>query len=209
MWPPFREGNTFALRTGHRSDRVVTPVGEAIREQLLREEPWLERYPEEVAALCAMEARIDLLRLARMTRPDGSVINGHDIARFESLAAQMRARLGLTPATAHLREPAPLELEYDKITETVLPWVVEVLGAITDACAADPAHAVALHEWSLEALQARIEAIAEDVEPLPTPPPPSPTRPRPASTDVIIDAEIVPEPTRASTRSGARPSPHY
>jgi hypothetical protein len=179
VWPPFREGNEFALRHGARSDRVVTPVGEAIRAKLLEEEPWLAKYPEAVAALCAMEARVDLLRLARLTRPDGSLINGHDIARFESIAAQMRARLGLTPSTSHLREPAPLQLEYDKISETILPFVVEVLGAITDVCAADPAHALALRDWSLAALEARVGALAEGVEPQPTPPPPSPTRPGP------------------------------
>jgi hypothetical protein len=173
VWPPLAPGNTYALRTGHRSDRVVTPVGEAIRAKLLEDEPWLAKYPEEVAALCAMEARIDLLRLSRMVRPDGTIINGHDIARFESLAAQMRARLGLTPATAHLREAAPLELEYDKITELVLPFVVEILGAITDVCAADPAHAVALRDWSLAALEARVGAIAENREPETTAPPPS------------------------------------
>jgi hypothetical protein len=183
----------------------VTPVGEAIREQLLAEEPWLAKYPEEVAALCAMEARVDLLRLGRVVKPDGTTLNAHDISRFETMAMNLRARLGLTPATAHLREADPAETRWDQFTDEGLPVVLSVLGHIIDAVTPDdPRHRAELHLWAHDRLAAEFQALAEPDADVIMPEPPQ-ARPVPdrgrfappqlaiaaVADDDVVDAEIL------------------
>lgn len=93
----FEKGNEVRLRHGARSERHVTPVAEELVAGLLEDRPDLAQYPEALEAWARAEARALLMAGADFLDEDGHPINPRDVARFERLAADARARLGLDP----------------------------------------------------------------------------------------------------------------
>src|SRR5207249_6578202 len=61
-WPPFEPGNTAAVRHGAHSERLVAPLAEQVRADLLAAAPWLESaaFESAVAAWSRVEAQVGL-----------------------------------------------------------------------------------------------------------------------------------------------------
>lgn len=101
-WEPFRPGHTLSMRHGAFSNRKVDPVAAELVDGLLADRPDLAEHPEAVHAWGRAEARCMLVDewLADHSlvdadgKPAGIAVL---IPRFEKLAADLRARLGLDP----------------------------------------------------------------------------------------------------------------
>jgi hypothetical protein len=103
-WPQFTAKNEMAVKHGAMSERKVHPIAQALAGDLLEDRPDLERFPEAVAAWARAESRCLLLEswfvehglLDEKGRPTASE---RLLASSERLAMQLRAQLGLDPAS--------------------------------------------------------------------------------------------------------------
>ena len=94
----------MAVKHGAMSERKVDPVAATLAAELLEDRPDLERFPEAVAAWARAESRCLLLEswftqhglLDEKGRPTASE---RLLASSERLAMQLRAQLGLDPAS--------------------------------------------------------------------------------------------------------------
>ena len=103
--PPFETGNFAARKHGATSDRLVGPLAQEIRDELLESGPDYLREPSyapAVAALARLEAQIVLL--ARWIEERGLLDEGGAppgavdlLLRVERAAQNLRNALGLTP----------------------------------------------------------------------------------------------------------------
>lgn len=103
-WPPFPEGHELRLEHGAHSERHITPVAEAIAAELDAIAPWLNRpaFAPGRAAWIRVEAQLALLH---KYLDEHGILDDHGrprpaaefMAKLETRAEKMRARLGLDP----------------------------------------------------------------------------------------------------------------
>jgi hypothetical protein len=101
--PPFAPGHRLSVRSGAFGSRMSEPLAVELAEELIERRPDLANYPEEVAALCRVEARVLLLDRwlcehglwDRKKLREGPL---RHLATFERTAAGLRRELGLSPA---------------------------------------------------------------------------------------------------------------
>jgi len=101
--PPFRPGHQLSVRSGAFSSRLSEPLAVELAEELVERRPDLAGYPEELTALCRVEARVLLLDrwLTENGLFDGRKLRDgplRHLATFERTAAGLRRELGLSPA---------------------------------------------------------------------------------------------------------------
>jgi hypothetical protein len=105
-WPPFEAGNRAAEKHGAYSERRITPLAEQASSELVEAAPWLNApaFASAVLAWSRVEAQVALVGawLAE-TGPldsDGKPRSAAEfLVRLERLAADLRGRLGLDPAS--------------------------------------------------------------------------------------------------------------
>jgi hypothetical protein len=126
-WPPFVEGNSAAEKHGAFSDRRVDPLAAIAAADLVDAAPWLAApgFGPAVEAWSRTEARVALIDayLARhgplddegKPRPATELL-----VKFERLAADLRGRLGLDPASrARIeRDLAAVVRDFDVVAAT-------------------------------------------------------------------------------------------
>jgi hypothetical protein len=93
------------LKHGARSERVIAPLAERARSELIEIAPWLaaEAFAPSIAAWSRAEARVTLI--SEWLKNNGGMIDGDGepksvvdlLLRCERLAMELRTRLGLDP----------------------------------------------------------------------------------------------------------------
>lgn len=101
--PPFQPGHRLSVRSGAFGSRMSEPLAVELAEKLVERRPDLAGYPEELTALCRVEARVLLLDrwLCEHGLWDGKKLREgplRHLATFERTAANLRRELGLSPA---------------------------------------------------------------------------------------------------------------
>ncbi len=151
--PPFEEGNRVALRHGAVSPRTISPVAEALADEVVAVAPWLGRpaFAAAVKAWSWSEAQCVLLR---QWLDEHGVVDDEGnprpaaafLAKVEGRAANLRARLGLDPTALANLLATLSSLTTGQRAATAGVGVEELLAAL----AAEGRAALAAHHGDAE-----------------------------------------------------------
>lgn len=93
-WPAFKPGNRAADKHGAYSPRLVKPIAERLRAELIAAAPWCGHpaFAFEVDALARVEAQI---RLTWDALDRGADVSADRLDRLEARAHKLRSALGM------------------------------------------------------------------------------------------------------------------